>query len=224
MALCPSCGTENPEHARFCLHCGTELAATTRTRLAFRALGLCADGRAGEAVEIVQRPHRPAEGLSLQMLAQAHVLRTVGRDEEVADACAAIRERAARIGWPAGPAAAGRLEAEIALAAGDAVRAAELAAASAAEFGAIGAEWEEAVSRLVTAEALLALGRAGDAAVELAAARSPIERARALAELAQLADLAARAGSWPDDGESRGGDEHAGEAAVDEAGASGVAE
>ncbi|HSD02910.1 MAG TPA: AAA family ATPase [Gaiellales bacterium] len=68
------------------------------------------------------------------------------------------------------------------------------------------------------------VGRAGDAAVELTAARSPIERARALAELAQLADLAARAGSRPDDGESRGGDEHAGEAAVDEAGASGVAE
>ena len=26
MRVCPACGTENPEHARFCLACGTPLA------------------------------------------------------------------------------------------------------------------------------------------------------------------------------------------------------
>ena len=196
----------------------------TPTRLSFRALGLCADGRVEEALTIVQLPFRPAEGRSFQMTARAQVLHAAGQDEEAVRACAAIRERAVRIGWPAGPAAADRIEAEIALTAGDAVRAAELATASAAAFDTIGAEWEAAVSRVVTAEALLALGRAGDATAQLAAARTPLERAGALAELARLASLSGRVVSRPEDGERRGGDEHPGEAAVDEAGASGIAE
>lgn len=32
MRVCPACGTENPEHARFCLACGTALAEATPTR------------------------------------------------------------------------------------------------------------------------------------------------------------------------------------------------
>src|SRR5437588_746131 len=36
MINCPSCGQENPEHARFCLACGQEPAATVRAALAVR--------------------------------------------------------------------------------------------------------------------------------------------------------------------------------------------
>src|SRR3954452_15509496 len=32
MQVCPACGEENPEHARFCLNCGSPLAAASDTR------------------------------------------------------------------------------------------------------------------------------------------------------------------------------------------------
>ena len=94
-----------------------------------------------------------------------------------------------------------------ALATGAAARAAEPATASAGEFAGIAAAWEAASSRLVAADALLALGQGG-----------------ALAELARLADLSARAVSGAHDGERGRGDQDGGQRAVDEAGAPGVAE
>ncbi|MGH3075188.1 MAG: ATP-binding protein, partial [Gaiellales bacterium] len=47
-------------------------------RRGYRALGLCAEGRAEEAYPLVQGPHRPAEGLSFAMMAEARVLHALG--------------------------------------------------------------------------------------------------------------------------------------------------
>ena len=193
-------------------------------RQGYRALGLSAEGRAEEAYVLVQGPHRPAEGLSFVMMAEARVLHALGRREELLAHCAAIRERADRIDWTAGPAMADRLEAELVLADGDHVRAVELAGRSAETFAGIGAEWEAAASRLPLAEALLGLGRPSVAAEALARAEVALRRAGARAELARFTTLSAQAGSGPDHGQRGGGDEHAGEAAVDETGAPGVAE
>jgi class 3 adenylate cyclase/tetratricopeptide (TPR) repeat protein len=194
-------------------------------RRGYRALGLCAEGRANEAFVLVQGPHRPAEGLSFQMMAEARVLHALGRRDELLDRCTAIRERARRIDWAAGPAMADRLEAELLLAGGGEPRhAVELAGRSAEIFAGIGAEWDAAVSRLSLAEALLALGRPSVAAEALARAETALRRAGARAELERFTSLAAQARSGPDDGQHGGGGEHAGEPSVDEAGATGVAE
>ncbi|HEY8859488.1 MAG TPA: hypothetical protein VIM27_08540, partial [Gaiellales bacterium] len=75
---------------------------------------------------------------------------------------------------------------------GDAAGAAELARSSADRFAETGAEWEAAVSRLTLAEALHALGRAGDAAAALAEAEPALRRAGAVAELERFAALSAR--------------------------------
>ena len=193
-------------------------------RQGYRALGLSAEGRSEEAYVLVQGPHRPAEGLSFVMMAEARVIHALGRREELLAHCAAIRERADRIGWTAGPAMADRLEAELVLADGDHVRAVELAGRSAETFAGIGAAWEAAASRLPLAEALLGLGRPSLAAEALARAEAALRRAGARAELARFTTLSAQAGSGPDHGQRGGGDQHAGEAAVDETGAPGVAE
>jgi hypothetical protein len=81
-----------------------------------------------------------------------------------------------------------------------------------------------AASRLPLAEALLGLDRPSVAAEALARAEAPLRRAGARAELARFTTLSVQAGSGPDHGQRGGGDEHAGEAAVDETGAAGVAE
>jgi len=160
---------------------GIELKAPMR--IAFRALGLRAEGRAEEALELVSGWHRPAEGLSFLLMAEAQLLQTLGRWPELASYCADMRERAVRIGWEAGPAMADRLEAAAAVG---------LAAASAERFAAIGAEWEAAVSRLPLADALLSLGRHADAAAALAQAEAALRRAGAIADLERFAALSSR--------------------------------
>ena len=142
-------------------------------RLSFRALGLRAEGRAEEGLALIRADVRPNEGRSFEMMAKAQLLETLGGFAELATLCTQIRERAQRAGWAAGPAMADRLDAARLLTEGDAAGAAELARSSADRFAETGAEWEAAVSRLTLAEALHALGRAGDAAAALAEADSP---------------------------------------------------
>ena len=119
------------------------------------------------------------------------LLRAAGRWDELAAACAGIRERAARIDWLAGPPLADRGEAAIALAHGDAAAAEAAARRSCEGFAAIGAEWEAAVSALDLAEALRELARPPQAREVLEAAAPALRRAGALAELDRLQALGA---------------------------------
>jgi len=167
-----------------------ELSASMR--LSFRALGLGAEGRAEEGLALIRADVRPNEGRSFEMMAKAQLLETLGGFAELATLCTEIRERAQRAGWAAGPAMADRLDAARLLTEGDAAGAAELARSSADRFAETGAEWEAAVSRLTLAEALHALGRAGDAAAALAEAEPALRRAGAVAELERFAALSAR--------------------------------
>ena len=116
-------------------------------RLAFRALGLGAEGRAEEGLELILEYDSPAEGRSLAMMAHGQLLETLGRYPELSALCAEIRERAQRTDWAAGPAMADRLDAARLLAEGDPAGAAELARSSVERFAAIGAAWEAAVSQ-----------------------------------------------------------------------------
>ena len=161
-------------------------------RLAFRALGLGAEGRAEEGLELILVHESPAEGRGLVMMARGQLLRELGRWSDLAALCTEIRERAERADWEAGPAMADRLDAARLLAHGDPAPAAELARSSGERFAAIGAEWEAAVSLLDLAEACLALNRAGDAADALARAEPALRRAGGVAELDRLTGLLAR--------------------------------
>jgi class 3 adenylate cyclase len=161
-------------------------------RLAFRALGLRAEDRAEEGLALVRSEDRPAEGRSLEMMAEGQLLETLGRYAELSDLCTEMRERAQRTDWSAGPAMADRLDAARLLVDDDPARAAEFAQSSVERFAAIGAAWEAAVSGLTLAEALLALGRADDAAAVLAEAEPALRRAGGIAELRRFDTLAAR--------------------------------
>ncbi len=163
------------------------------TRLAFRALGLAAEGRPDEGLTLIEGWLRPAEGRSMEMMARVQLLAMLGRWPEVAALCDEMRERAERIGWTAGPAMADRLDAERLLVSENPETAEPLARASAEQFEAIGARWESAVSWLTSAEASLALGRAGGAAAALAAAEPALRNAGALHELERLHRLSGRA-------------------------------
>jgi hypothetical protein len=126
------------------------------------------------------------------MMAEGQLLETLGRFAELATLCTEIRERAQRSDWATGPAMADRLDAARLLAEGDPAGAAELARSSAERFAETGAAWEAAVSGLVLAEALHALGRRDDAAATLAEAEPALRRAGAVAELERFAALSAR--------------------------------
>ena len=117
------------------------------------------------------------------------------RWDELAELCAVIRERSERIDWRIGPAAADRGEAAIAMAHGEAARAAELLRSAADGYAAAGAEWEAAVSRVDLAEALVAQGMPAEIPGLLAVAERPLRRAGALAELARWDDLHGRYGA-----------------------------
>jgi class 3 adenylate cyclase/tetratricopeptide (TPR) repeat protein len=159
------------------------------TRVALRAMGLAAEGRSREALQVVQNARRVGEGRSLAMMTEAVLLGEVGRWDEALAAAASIRERAARIGWRDGPAVADRVEGRAALAAGDPARAEALAVSARDGYLAAGAAWEAAVSGLDRAEALLAMRRADEAGAELDRARPALERAGAVRELARLGAL-----------------------------------
>jgi hypothetical protein len=161
-------------------------------RLAFRALGLRAEGRAEEGLAVLRSENRPAEGRSLEMMAEGQLLETLGRYPELPALCAEIRERAQRTDWAAGPAMADRLDAARLLAQGDPAAAADLARSSVERFAAVGAAWEAAVSQLTLAEALHALGRGADAAAALAQAQPALRRAGGVAELRWFDTLSAR--------------------------------
>jgi hypothetical protein len=161
-------------------------------RLAFRALGLRAEGRAEEGLAVLRSENRPAEGRSLEMMAEGQLLETLGRYPELSALCAEIRERAQRTDWAAGPAMADRLDAARLLSEGDPAAAADLARSSVERFAAVGAAWEAAVSQLTLAEALHALGRGADAAAALAETQPALRRAGGVAELRWFDTLSAR--------------------------------
>ena len=115
-----------------------EMKASMRRSL--RALGLRAEGRAEEGLDIVRSQDPHAEGISFGMMAEAQLLETLGRFAELSALCTKIRVRAERIdcGGGAGdgrPAGRVRLLAE-----GDPARAAELAGSSVDRFAAVGAD------------------------------------------------------------------------------------
>jgi len=168
-----------------------DLQMATPMRLAFRALGLAAEGRLDEAWEQFPRA-RLTIGVAFELQAKARLLQTAARWDELAELCAVIRERSQRIDWRIGPPLADRGEAAIALAHGHAARAAELLRGAADGYAAAGAEWETAVSRVELAEALVALGMTAELPGLLAAAEPALRRAGALAELARWETLAAR--------------------------------
>ena len=168
-----------------------DLQMATPMRLAFRALGLAAEGRLDEAWEQFPRA-RLTIGVAFELQAKARLLQTAARWDELAELCAVIRERSQRIDWRIGPPLADRGEAAIALAHGDAARAAALLRGATDGYSAAGAEWEAAVSRVELAEALVALGVTAEVPGLLAAAEPALRRAGALAELARWETLAAR--------------------------------
>ena len=100
-------------------------------RLAFRALGLRAEGRAEEGLALIRWEDRLSEGRSFEMMAEGQLLETLGRFAQLATLSTEIRERAARTDWVAGPAMADRLDAARLLASGDPAGAARLARSSA---------------------------------------------------------------------------------------------
>jgi class 3 adenylate cyclase/tetratricopeptide (TPR) repeat protein len=165
----------------------------TRMRLAYRALGLAAEGRLDEAWAQFAEA-RLTFGVAFELLAKARLLQMAARWPELAELCDAIRERSARTDWRIGPAAADRGEAAVALAAGDGAGAVELLRRAVAGYAAAGVRWDVAVSQVELAEALAALGDTADIASLLAAAEPPLRSAGALAEIGRWEALAARFG------------------------------
>ena len=110
--------------------------------------------------------------LELEVLAgRAHILARLGRLAEATDAADAERELAGRLGDPALRARADHDAGLVALAAGDHARAEALLAAALADGAPVG----RSRARLARAEALVRLGRLGEAAEELdATALEPI--------------------------------------------------
>jgi predicted ATPase/class 3 adenylate cyclase/DNA-binding SARP family transcriptional activator len=136
-------------------------------------------------------PHTWGSGLSLAM--RCEVVASQGDWDEAARVVAAARDET-DVGEQVGlPRYADRLEGRAAAAAGDHVRAAELLRRSADGFAALGAQWEEAWSRLLLAEVVVGSDRQ-HAERELAAALPVFERLRSVRELqrarALLADAA----------------------------------
>jgi hypothetical protein len=167
------------------------IETTAPSRAALRALGIGAEGRPHEALKLLAMASPIGDGRSIRFLAEAELLRQADRWDDCIRACQAIRERAPRTDWLAGPALADRLEGAHALATGDPRRAEALTANSAAVFRAIGANWEAGVSELDHAEALRTLGRHDEVAAVLDRAAPALQTAGARRELARLETLTA---------------------------------
>ncbi|HET6849970.1 MAG TPA: adenylate/guanylate cyclase domain-containing protein [Gaiellales bacterium] len=165
-----------------------EVTYGAMNRLAFRALGLLAEGRLDEAFAQLDRMRQP-DGLGFALQARAELLRAARRWDDLAAHIQTIRDRSARIGWLIGPPAADRAEAAIAMAREDPAGAEPLLQRSVDGFREAGAEWEAARSALDLAAALQAIGHADAAVSALDDASPALERAGAVAELARLAEL-----------------------------------
>ena len=92
-------------------------------------------------------------------------------------------------GFQTMPFAVDRLEARVALAAGELERAAELFLESAAGFHGLGVQWEAALSNLHLGETLLAIDRRDEAAEAFARAMEVFERLGARREIARVREL-----------------------------------
>jgi hypothetical protein len=144
-------------------------------------------GRFDEALALVPlAPRTAGAGATLEALCE--IVAAQGRWEDAAAVVAAAREEAAAEELLPLPPAADRLEGRAAVAAADVAGAAELLERSAEGFVALEALWEEAVSRLALAEAVLGTdrqraereARAALAVFERLGSVREAERARAL--------------------------------------------
>jgi len=144
------------------------------------ARALAHRGRYDEAVALIPLELRSGSaGLTLEALCELAAAR--GDWEEATALAAAAREEAAWGELLALPLFADRLEGRAAAASGDAARASELLARSAEGFAKLEARWEEALSRLLLAEALLG-SDAGGAQRELTSALPVFEALRSARE------------------------------------------
>jgi len=125
-------------------------------------------------------PRTAGSGLTLEMLCEVVAMR--GDWDEAVRVVAAAREEAKVGEQIALPLYADRLEGRAAAAAGDAARAAELLRRSADGFAVLGAQWEEAWSRLLLAEVIVGSDRER-AEREVAAALPVFEHLRSVREL-----------------------------------------
>jgi hypothetical protein len=115
------------------------------------ALALARHGRYEEALALLPLvPRSLSAGAAVEALCEIAAARE--RWDEAAGLVATAREEAEVGEHLALPLHADRLEGRAASASGDAARAAELLARSAAGFAVVGARWEEAWSRLLLAE------------------------------------------------------------------------
>ena len=158
------------------------------------ALALAHRGRFEEALVLCPlMPRTAGAGLTLELLCE--ITAAQERWEDAARLVAATRAEA-EIGEQLSlPLYADRLEGRAAAAAGDVERAAPLLRRSTEGFAALGARWEEAWSRLLLAEVLVAGGQP-DAEHELAVALPVFEQLGSVREAertrALLADIASR--------------------------------
>jgi hypothetical protein len=187
MKVCPACGEENPERARFCLNCGTALQeAAPRGREERKVVTvLFADlvdfHRARGAPRPGGRP-RHAPGLPRPGSRRARAVRRHCR--EVHRRCLGrlddIAELVSHVSFPSS-----FLDLLTALASGDLVAAAD-------RLGEAGWRSEEALVRLRAGERLPAAGRRPEAEAQLARALDFFRSVRATAYLARGERLLAR--------------------------------
>jgi class 3 adenylate cyclase len=145
--------------------------------------------RYDEALALISlEPRTGSAGITLEALCE--IAATRGRWDEAATLVAAAREEAEAGELLALPLFADRLEGQAAAAGRDAERAAELLRRSADGFAALEARWEEAWSRLLLAEVLVAI-EPRDAGRELEAALAVFTRLGSVREAERARELLA---------------------------------
>jgi tetratricopeptide (TPR) repeat protein len=166
-----------------------EWGVTRRRALAASpvALTLALRERLDEALDLLPpEPHGPGAGAALEALCE--IVAAQGRWEDAAEVVAIAREETEAGELLSLPPAADRLQGRAAAAAGDVAGAADLLERSAEAFAALEASWDEAVSRLHLAEAVVGTdrqraereARAALAVFERLGSVREAERARAL--------------------------------------------
>jgi len=177
------------ERIRGTVHSGSVIASYWLAWLRARggdlagALDALADG------ELVR--HRVVQPFQEQVAAE--ILALAERWDDVPALLARARTYASEAGLLALPVHLDRLEGRAALAAGDRERALDLLRGARDGFDGLEARWERARTELDLAEALLGLGRIGEALARLEAAAPDLEAAGARIELRRLAQLRGRA-------------------------------
>jgi hypothetical protein len=175
-------GLRHAEHARYVRTAGS-------IHLAPLALALARRGRFDEAVALIPFvPRSMTAGTTLEALCEITAARE--RWDEAAGVVASAREEAEVGEQLTLPPCADRLEGRTAGASGDVVKGTLLLERSAGGYAALGAAWEEAWSRLLLAELVVA-GDPGRAEQELARALPVFERLGSVREVERARTLLA---------------------------------